>query len=212
MPTWLHMTGLISELSIDYHIFNEGDGVCSKFMSFIPLMIWNPIIFFIMRSLCMKLWSLCHILTMNHCFTMSPIFYPPPPAIVYLTQSPPFVACPFFYRTLWNSAFLNSFRATDRTFLLSPSTLNNHEERRQRWLLLLDKTRKKRPKKLQLPAFQIIARFSPHVQSYKRRIYTWCQFFEIVNWSKCLKCCVWTAELFSLACSILLFSALWPEH
>jgi hypothetical protein len=33
-----------------------------------------------------------------------------------------------------------------------------------------------------------------------------------VNWSKCLKCCVWTAELFSLACSILLFSALWPEH
>jgi hypothetical protein len=33
-----------------------------------------------------------------------------------------------------------------------------------------------------------------------------------VNWSKCLKCCVWTAELFPLACSILLFSALWPEH
>jgi hypothetical protein len=149
---------------------------------------------------------------MNHCFTMSPIFYRPPPLIVYLTQSSQFIACPFFYRTLWNSANFNSFRATDRTFLLSPFTLNNHEERWQRWMLLLDKTRKQRPKKLQLPAFQIIARISAHVQSYKRRIYTWHQFFEIVNWSKCLKCCVWTAELFSLACSILLFSALWPEH
>jgi hypothetical protein len=88
---------------------------------------------------------------------------------------------PILVSHLVEFSILNSLRATDRTFLLSPFTLNNHEERRQRWMLLLDKTRKKGPKNLQLPAFQIIARFSAHVQSYKRRIYTWCQFFEIVN-------------------------------